>query len=218
MRVRSNNYMVDGQDSNVATATGELLPINNPDVLSEFRLVTNQFTAQFGGAAGSVVNVITKSGTNQFHGTAFWFHNDNHFNSRSNLDKQLFSSSPFRTENQFGGTLGGPVIHDKTFFFLSAQRWTDRRLGNGVTIRGVPTEEGLSLLRSIAGSRPTVQALLDFLPPAQQAVPGLTAPVQVGGNRFNIPLGLLSGSSTIRFDDWQWSGRVDHRFNDRHSL
>src|SRR5207247_3441680 len=123
--------------------------------------------AQYGVAAGSVVNIITKSGTNQFHGSAFWFHNNNHLNSRSNLDKQLSSSSPFRTENQFGGTLGGPVIHDKTFFFLSAQRWTDRRLESGVSIRGVPTEEGRSLLRSIAGTRPAVQALLDFLPPAQ---------------------------------------------------
>ena len=218
MRVRSNNFMVDGQDSNNAGGTGELVAINNPDVLSEFRLVTNQFTAQYGVAAGSVVNVTTKSGTNQFHGSAFWFHNDNLLNSRSNLDKQLFSSSPFRNENQFGGTLGGPVVHDKTFFFVSGQRWTDRRLGSGVTIRGVPTAEGDALLRSIAGTRPTVQALLDFLPPAQQAVPGLTAPVQMGGNRFNIPLGLLSGSSNIRFDDWQWSGRVDHRFSERHSL
>lgn len=218
MRVRSNNFMVDGQDSNVVGSTGELLPINNPDVLSEFRLVTNQFTAQYGGAAGSVVNVITKSGTNQFHGSAFWFHNDNHLNSRSNLDKQQLSQSPFRTENQFGGTLGGPVIHDKTFFFLSAQRWTDRRLGSGVTIRGVPTADGQSLLRSIAGTRPTVQALLDFLPPAQQALPGVTAPVQVSGNRFTIPLGILTGSSNISFNDWQWSGRIDHRFSDRHSL
>ncbi len=114
--------------------------------------------------------------------------------------------------------MGGPVIHDKTFFFVSGQRWTDRRLGSGVVIRGVPTDEGRSLLRSIAGTRPTVQALLDFLPPAQQAVPGLTAPVVVVGNRFDIPLGTLSGSSNISFDDWQWSGRIDHRFNDRHSF
>src|SRR5438046_8379455 len=108
---------------------------NNPHVEAKFRLVINHFTAQYCGAAGSVVNIITKSGTNQFHGSAFWFHNNNHLNSRSNLDKQLSSSSPFRTENQFGGTLGGPVIHDKTFFFLSAQRWTDRRLGSGASIR-----------------------------------------------------------------------------------
>ena len=217
MRVRSNNFMVDGQDSNVPSQTGQSQTIQNPDVVAEFRLITTQFAAQYGGA-GSVVNIITKAGGNQFHGSAFWFHNDNLLNSRSNLDKRLFPSSPFRTENQFGGTLGGPIIHDKTFFFISAQRWTDRRLGSGANIRGVPTAEGQSLLRSIAGTRPTVSALLDYVPPAQQAVPGLATPVVVAGNRLNIPLGLLSGSSTIRFDDWQWSGRVDHRFNDKHSL
>ncbi len=217
MRVRSNNFMVDGQDSNNAVITGQTQTIHNPDVVAEFRLVTNQFTAQYGGA-GSVVNMVTKAGTNQFHGSAFWFHNDNHLNSRSNLDKRLFSSSPFRTENQFGGTLGGPVIHDRTFFFMSAQRWTDRRLGSGASIRGVPTAEGQSLLRSIAGTRPTVRVLLDHLPSAQEAVPDLAAPVVVAGNRLNIPLGLLSGSSTIAFDDWQWSGRVDHRFKEKHSV
>ena len=217
MRVRSNNFMVDGQDSNHAVITGQGQTIHNPDLVAEFRLITSQFTAQYGGA-GSVVNMITKAGTNQFHGSAFWFHNDNHLNSRSNLDKRLFSSSPFRTENQFGGTLGGPVIQDKTFFFISAQRWTDRRLGSGASIRGVPTAEGQSLLRSIAGTSTTVRALLDHLPPAQQSLPGVAAPVVVAGNRVSIPLGILSGSSTIRFDDWQWSGRVDHRFKEKHSL
>jgi hypothetical protein len=217
MRVRSNNFMVDGQDSNYAIITGQTQTIHNPDVVAEFRLVTNQFTAQYGGA-GSVVNMITKAGTNQFHGSAFWFHNDNHLNSLSNLDKRAFSSSPFRTENQFGGTLGGPVNQNQTFFFISAQRWTDRRLGSGASIRGVPTAEGQSLLRPLAATRSTVRALLDHLPPAQQAVPGLAAPVVVAGNRLNIPVGLLSGSSTIRFDDWQWSGRVDHRFREKHSL
>ncbi len=217
MRVRSNNFMVDGQDSNAPGITGQGFTIHNPDVVAEFRLITNQFAAQYGGA-GSVVNITTKAGTNQFHGSAFWFHNDNLLNSRSNLDKRLFSSSPFRTENQFGGTLGGPVIHDQTFFFISAQRWTDRRLGSGASIRGVPTAEGQSLLRSAAGTRPTVRALLDHLPPAQQALPGVATTVVVAGNRLNIPLGLLSGSSTIAFDDWQWSGRVDHRFREKHSL
>ena len=217
MRVRSNNFTVDGQDSNDAITAGQSQIINNPDVVAEFRLITNQFTAQYGGA-GSVVNMITKTGTNQFHGSAFWFHNDNHLNSRSNLDKRLFSNSPFRTENQFGGTLGGPVVRDKTFIFLSAQRWTDRRLGSGATIRGVPTAEGQSLLRSLAPTRTTVRALLDHLPPAHEAIPGLAAPLIVAGNRVDVPLGLLSGSSTIRFDDWQWSGRVDHRFLEKHSL
>lgn len=225
-RLRSNNFMIDGQDSNSSNITGLNQQIQNPDIVAEVRLITNQFAPEYGRASGSVVNIITKSGTNRFHGSAFWFHNDNHLNSRSNLDKVLVGSppqakfvrAPFRIENQFGGTLGGPLKKDRTFFFGSVQRWTDRRFASGVTIIGVPTEEGRSQLRSLAGSRPTVQALLEHLPPAQAPVPGRAASLTVGGRTAAIPLGSLSGSSNVHFNDWQWSARVDHRLNDRHTL
>ena len=226
MRTRSNNFMVDGQDSNDPAITGLTQVINNPDLVAEFRLITNQFAPEYGRSAGSVVNIITKRGTNEFHGSLFWFHNDNHLNSRSNLDKApvgspprpRFEKAPFRIENQIGGTLGGPIRKNKTFFFGSLQRWTDRQLGSGTTIRGVPTEEGRQLLQQLAGNRPTVQALLEHLPAAQAPVPNLSAPLTVGDRSVRIPLGTLSGVSRIKFDNWQWSGRVDHQFNDRHSL
>jgi len=218
MRIRSTNFMVDGQDSNFHVLTGLAQRINNPDVIAEFRVITNQFAAEYGRAAGGVVNMITRSGTNRLHGSAFIFHNDNHLNSRSNLDKKLVRSAPFRLENQIGGTLGGPIVPDKTFFFGSLQRWTDRRFLIGPNIRGVPTAEGLSLLNSIAGDRPTVKALLEHLPAAQSAVQGLTAPLTVGPQQFSIPLGTLSGSNKERFNDWQWSARFDHKLNAAHNL
>ena len=70
--------MIDGQDSNDPSVTGRQQPINNTDIVQEIRLITNQFAAEFGRAAGSVMNVITKSGTNEFRRqSAFSFHNDN---------------------------------------------------------------------------------------------------------------------------------------------
>ncbi len=87
MRIRSNNFMIDGQDSNDPSVTGRQQPINNTDAVQEVRLITNQFAAEFGRAAGSIVNVVTKSGTNQFNGSAFVFHNSEGLNARSNLDK-----------------------------------------------------------------------------------------------------------------------------------
>jgi hypothetical protein len=217
MRVRSNNFVIDGQDSNFHQLTGLAQRINNPDIVAEFRLITNQFAPEYGKVGGSIVNIITKSGTNRFHGSAFVFHNDNHLNSRSNLDKLLVESAPFRIENQFGGTLGGPIVPDKTFFFGSVQRWTDRRFVSGPTIR-VPTAEGRALLSALAGDRPTVQALLEHLPPAQSAVPVSSAPLEIGGQAFSVPLGTLSGASNIRFNDWQWSARVDHRLSEAHNF
>ncbi len=117
MRLRSNNFMLDGQDSNDPSVSGSQQPINNPDVVQEFRLVTNQFAAEYGRAAGSVVNIVSKSGSNNLHGSAFWFNNNEVFNARSNLDKAAgFKDAPRRNENQFGGTLGGPIVKDKPSF------------------------------------------------------------------------------------------------------
>jgi hypothetical protein len=224
MRTRGNNFMIDGQDSNDPSVAGLTQQINNPDIVAEFRLITNQFSPEFGRSAGSVVNIITKSGTNHFHGSAFWFHNDNKLNARNNQDEVLvggrprFAKAPWRIENQLGGTMGGPVIRDKTFFYASLQRWTDRQLGSGTTINGVPTEAGRQLLQALAGSRPQVAALLRHLPAAQGALPNAFATATVGTRTERIPLGTLSGSTSIKFDDWQWSVRGDHRISDKHSL
>jgi hypothetical protein len=218
MRLRSNNFMLDGQDRTTQVFPGSQQPLNNPDVVQEFRLITNQFAAEYGRAAGAVVNIVTKSGTNEIHGSAFWFNNNEIFNARSNLDKAArFTEAPRRNENQFGGTVGGPVIKDRTFFFGSYQRWTDRQLGAGFTINGVPTEAGRSILQQQAGSRPQVAALLKFLPAATSAN-NRTASFTVGANSFQVPLGSLTGANSIKFDNDQWSARIDHRFNDKHSL
>jgi hypothetical protein len=94
MRVRSNNFMLDGQDVNDPSVTGLGQGINNQDIVQEFRVITNQFNAEYGRAAGSVINIVTKSGTNDYHGSAFWFHNNNRLNSRNNLDEAQGLTNP----------------------------------------------------------------------------------------------------------------------------
>lgn len=240
-RLRSNNFLIDGQDNNDFGVAGAVVGLNNPDLIQEVRLVTNQFTAEFGRNSSSVFNAITKSGTNEYHGSGFWFHNDNSLNACSNLNKAAGfcnpnaadsrRKAPFRVENQLGGTIGGPLHlprlgeggrsyisgRDRTFFFFSLQRWWDRQLGQGVTVSGVPTAEGRAILQQRAGNRPQVQALLAFLPPAQRAT-GNSETFTVGGQSVPVPLGELTGSSTFVFDDWQTSFRVDHRFDENHTL
>ena len=184
-----------------------------------------------------------RSGTNEYHGSGFWFHNDNALNACDNLNKRNgFCNpnatdpgrrhAPFRVENQAGLTFGGPLDlprfgeggraiisgKDRTFFFFSLQRWWDRQLGSGIEVRGVPTAEGRQILESRAGTRPQVRALLDFLPVAQTPIPGSTAPFTINGVRSDVPLGSLTGTSATRLDDWQTSFRVDHRFTENHIL
>jgi len=227
-RVRSNNFMIDGQDNNDFGVAGSAIPLNNPDLIQEVRLVTNQFSAEYGRNASAVFNAITKSGTNEFHGSGFWFHNDNALNACSNTNKSggfcnrnavdpSRRHAPFRIENQVGGTIGGPVIKDKTFFFFSIQRWFDRQLGVGTTLNGAPTEAGRQVLQAAAGDLPQVRALLRFLPAAQSPI-NRNATFTRNGQTFTVPLGALTGSQPSAFNDWQTSVRIDQRITEKHSL
>ena len=211
--------MIDGQDSNDPSVTGRQQQLNNTDAIQEVRLITNQFAAEFGRAAGSVVNVVTRNGTNAFKGSAFAFMNDESLNARNNLDKNVpgRTKAPFREERQFGGTVGGPVVRNRTFFFGSFQRWTDRKLGSGFTLNGAPTDAGRQILQSAAGTRPQVEALLKFLPAAQTPT-GKTANFTIGGQTFTVPLGSLTGSSSVVYDNNQTSARIDHQLAPNHTL
>jgi len=110
-------YNLDGAN-NEDLMSNVNLPFPFPDALQEFSVQTNSFDAQYGNNAGAVVNVVTKSGTNQFHGDLFEFVRNRAFNA-----KQYFADvkDPLK-RNQFGGTIGGPVRKDKTFFFFGWQK------------------------------------------------------------------------------------------------
>ncbi|HEX3891042.1 MAG TPA: TonB-dependent receptor [Terracidiphilus sp.] len=104
-------YLMDGAD-NTDSFSNVNLPFPFPDALQEFSVQTSGLAAQYGFHPGSVVNVVTRSGTNAFHGTAFEFLRNNFFNATS-----YFSSRDTLKRNQFGGVIGGPIIKNKLFFF-----------------------------------------------------------------------------------------------------
>jgi hypothetical protein len=217
-RLRSNNFMVDGQDTNDPSVAGTNQTINNPDIVAEYRVITNQFLAEYGRNSGSVINVVTKSGGNDFHGSAFWFYNSNALNTLSNQQVNArVSEVPFLNVHQFGGTVGGPVIKNKIFFFNSLQKWTDHQVGFGTTLNGAPTDAGRAILNQVGGSRPQIKALLDYLPAAQFPL-ARSAPLVAGGNTYQIPLGSITGSAAFQETNWQGSGRGDIRVNDRNNL
>src|SRR5579871_5872370 len=113
-RGRSNNYSVNGGDGNDLFAN---LPAIEPsaDSIEEFRVITNNFDAEYGRNSGAVVNVVTKSGTNQLHGSGFEFFRNKSLNAKGFYDPV----KPDSIQNQFGGTIGGPIKKDRTFFFGS---------------------------------------------------------------------------------------------------
>jgi carboxypeptidase family protein len=112
MRITSNNHLLDGVN-NVEPVTGAAMIVPSPDVLQEFRILTNSYAAEFGRAGGSVVTVLTRSGSNAFHGSVFEFLRNDVFDARNTFAPQV----PELNQHQFGFTLGGPIVTNKTFFF-----------------------------------------------------------------------------------------------------
>jgi hypothetical protein len=131
-RGRSNNYSVNGGDSNDLFAN---LPAvqPSPDSIEEFRVITNSFDAEYGRNSGAVVNVVTKSGTNDVHGSVYEFLRNDKLNAHG-FTFQPTPKPPFK-QNQFGGTLGGPLKKDKTFLFGS---YEGRRIVRGIVSQNVP--------------------------------------------------------------------------------
>ncbi len=115
-RETANGFMVNGGDVNEGLLEGALI-VPNLDSIQEFRLITNSFDAEYGRFSGSVVNVITKSGTNELHGTAFEFLRNDKFDARGFFDPSIAELR----QNQFGGTVGGRIIKDRLFFFTDYQ-------------------------------------------------------------------------------------------------
>jgi Carboxypeptidase regulatory-like domain len=127
-RERNNNFMLDGSDNNDSGVPGQLAGAvgANPDSAAEFRVITNNFDAEFGRNTGAIVDVISRSGSNQFHGDAYWFGRYNAlgardwFNRKVNPDGSTSPQNPY-VRNQFGGSFGGPILKDRTFFFLNGE-------------------------------------------------------------------------------------------------
>lgn len=115
-RVRDNNFFLDGAANNSLFRNGgNQAP--NPDAVQEFHLITSNFDAEYGRLPGSVMNVVTRSGTNAFHGTMFDFLRNDAVNARNFFQSTV---TPLHW-NQYGGTVGGPIRRDRTFFFASYQ-------------------------------------------------------------------------------------------------
>jgi len=124
-RGRSNNYSVNGGEGNDMFAN---LPAvqPSPDTIGEFRVLTNTFDAEYGRNSGAVVNVVTKSGTNEWHGDLYEFFRNKVLNAKGYLD----TTKPDEKQNQYGVTLGGPIKKDKTFIFGS---YEGRRALKGIS-------------------------------------------------------------------------------------
>ena len=121
---RNNNYLLDGGNNNddVIGQRAGTQARTALESVQEFQVITNQFDAQFGRTAGAIINAVTKSGTNQFHGSAFAFGQDARLTAKDYFAKARNLAKPDTKRREFGGTFGGPILKDRMHFFVSLER------------------------------------------------------------------------------------------------
>ncbi len=221
-RERNNNFLLDGVDNNDSSVPG--IPGGastiNPDSTQEFRVITNSFLPEFGRNAGAIIDIVTKSGGNAFHGNAYEFNRVNAMAARDYFNPSPDPQNPF-TRNQFGASLGGPIVKDKTFFFFNSE-WDRFRtvLTNSAIVptaafkSGNFTYNGEQINLASPGSPnnalglpldPLMQKALALYPnpngPAVDDIRGI----------YYFPTSTPQTSNGTTF-------RLDHRFNDKYSV
>lgn len=221
-RERNNNFLVDGTDNNDASVPGIAGGISslNPDATQEFRVITNNFLPEFGRNTGAVIDVVTRSGTNQWHGAAYEFNRVNAMAARDYFNPSPDPQNPF-VRNQFGASLGGPIQKDKTFFFVNGE-WDRFRttLTNQAVVptaqfkTGIFTYDGQQI--NLANPASPTNALGLPLDPTMQKV--LSAYPNPNGPAVDSIRGIYFFPTAAPQDNANVTARVDHRFNDKYSL
>jgi outer membrane receptor protein involved in Fe transport len=219
VRARNNNQLIDGLDNNDNSIAGQNYQPVLRDGYSEVTILQGDFSAEFGRAGGAVVNVITRSGTNEFHGSAYDILNNSAFNARTPGQRRRGDRRQVQVENTFGGSIGGPILKNKLFFFGTFQPDLVRSTTNATGV--VPTAAGVATLRSIfpVGASSNLDAYLAALGSvrAPSGTPdNFTEPL--GGGRPDIEFGTASASAPQPVNDYQGLGRVDWTPNTKDSF
>lgn len=220
-RGRSNNFLIDGTENNDISVAGQAFQIQNPDAVQEVSVQTSNYDAEFGRAGGAVVNVITKSGTNEFHGTASYLLDSTIDDATTNLqaqspDVQRRGHPLAGTEQIFAGTLGGPIKKNRTFFFGSFQE--DRQNASSQVGLTSFTAAGRAAFASLfpAGTNKNADLLLNVT----KGVDGYANPflVSAGPGRPNIEFATFQRALPAPYGERQVTGRVDHQISESDQL
>lgn len=234
-RDSANNYTVDGADNN-ESLLGIVTVLPPPDAIGEFKIQTNAYAAEFGRAGGAVVNVQTRSGTNNFSGSLYTFLRNDAFDARGPFDA---AKLPPLRQNEIGGTIGGPIKRDSTFFFFDYVYFRQRagqtylatvptlaqRQGNFLASEGAGTifnPYTARLVNNVLVRDPfpgnvIPQSLIN--PIGQRLINLYPAPNRTGNVRPGIGVGNnFSGVSTQVQDAHRFDLRIDHTLTQNDNL
>lgn len=218
-RYETNFYYVDGSPVNVVSMGGTIVIQPEPDTVSEMKITAVDFSADVGRGSGATIQVFTKSGSNRFHGNLSEFHTDNALTSRTEFET---GKLPATRRNEFGGTIGGPIVKDKTFFFGSVFFMRSSRASSHVTT--VETPEFANYVQQnfpnnlastfMSSDPPATPPSINFLTAAEVEAenPGHFAPP--AGIPPDLPvIGTTFVNNVVPRNGHQWHFRIDHNLN-----
>ncbi len=221
-RTDSVTYLLDGGMNN-DLLSNNVVADPNPDAIAEFRVLESNYSAEYGRNAGGIVSVVTKSGTNSFHGTAYDYLRNNFFDANTFFNNEQGLPVPVLKRNQFGGTVGGPILKDKLFFFFSyeGQRETALDATPGRVTTYTPAEANGNFSNTDYAS--TVAAFLQANPQYQPnpalAAQGIISPTAIdpvakayfaNGLIPISPTGILFPEATATNNFNEYLGRFDY--------
>jgi outer membrane receptor protein involved in Fe transport len=220
-RARGNTFTVDGVDNNDASVTGPVVNVIQ-DAVQEFTLLTNNYSAEFGAGAGGQFNTITKTGTNEFHGSGFYYAQSEKFNAASTSEEDQINAGtltklPRFRDYRYGFTFGGPIVKNRFFFFGAYERNTQNSAA-GSAEYVAPTAAGLTQIAALPGVSQFVVNLLrnnvQLAPAAEFLNPVLGTPVPFGTAIINFPSGFKNNLLQINADHLPNSrDQFRYRFN-----
>jgi outer membrane receptor protein involved in Fe transport len=210
LRARANNQLIDGIDNNDNSITGQFYQPVLRDGYNEVTVLHSDYSAEYGRAGGAVVNVITRSGTNDFHGSVYDVIIPSKLSALSPFEKSGLglTKKPVTIENDYGFSVGGPILKNKLFFFGTIQ-WSPFRAGGVTSSPVVPTAEGFAQLRALfpVGASPNLDRYLATIGDLRGTTGVFNVPL--GGGRPSIPFGTATRTSSQPVDDTQYLFRVD---------
>lgn len=234
-----NNSTIDGGDNNQAFFSEErgrtrISYSISQDAVREFQVNTSNYSAEFGRSAGGVVNTVTKSGTNEFHGSAFWYYRPDEWAARNPFSFQSILTSsgtqlvPLKPEDkrhQFGGSVGGPIVKDKFFFFFSYDQQRRNFPGvaapasptflNAITVVAPPTGPGGRVCPGVTPPVTTPPTTVTTVPGEILQCRGVT---QTQTNAGLAYLTALTGETPRRGDQIILLPKIDWIINEKHTL
>jgi hypothetical protein len=212
LRGRSNNFQIDGQSNNDNSVAGPSIFLGNQDALEEVSVITNDFGVEYGRASGSVVNYVTKSGANEFHGSGFEYYEGSFADSHANEEVNTVfgfcapgvvstvaapcnpvTKVPGYVENKFGGSIGGPIKRNKAWFFFTPYFDRQRSAGGPSTSANfTPTPAGLTELAAAFPGNHAVAALNAIGPYSVKA-----GNPQISGSSAACPSAFIAGNGPV---------------------